>query len=487
MMEVDEIQISEVLDSFVQLKREYQLAAKERKIEFFKPYDWQMEFGNSTAENKQCTLLCANRVGKTFTACATLSYFLTGNYPKWWKGQRFNQPINAIACGVSGESIRDVLQKELIGEVDLKNKKFSGCGLVPLAHISEYLPSPLLRNAIREIKIRWKDTDKFSTLKFRSYEQGPSILGGQVFDVVLIDEEPLHDGLRFYGECLARTATADNGNGGIVLLSFTPESGLTDLVDLIYNNPKPGQFVMNVGWDKAPHISEKVKNQLLAAIPPHLIEAKTKGIPSFGSELIYKFDEKDVVVAPFEIPDYYRVMAGIDFGIGHPAACVFGAINDDTDTEYVYFSWRKADETPPQHAQRINSISRKIRVAYPHDANSREKGSGMLLKDYYTDAGVNMFRQFHNHDKSTFVEPGILEICNRLATGRLKIFSNNRDLISQIKTYRRNPKTGLPIKKDDDLMDAMRYCLIMLKRFGQRKSELGKLETLTSYHPNLRY
>src|SRR6187401_1379105 len=194
-MEPNEIQLSETLDAFVQLKKEYQLAAKERKIEFWSPYDWQIDYANSTLENKQCTLLCANRVGKTFSACSVLSYFLTGNYPKWWKGKVFNHPINAIACGVSGESIRDVLQKELIGIADLKNKKFDGNGLIPVANLDGYIPSPLLRNAIREIKIRWRDTDRFSILKFRSYEQGPSILGGQVFDVVLIDEEPLHDGL----------------------------------------------------------------------------------------------------------------------------------------------------------------------------------------------------------------------------------------------------------------------------------------------------
>lgn len=483
---VDELLREELLDHFVSLKKEYKLANVERKIEFFKPYDWQMEFANATSDSKQCTLLCANRVGKTFTACSVLSYFLTGQYPKWWKGKRFDHPIDAIACGVSGESIRDVLQKELIGTADLKNRKFDGSGLIPLNNLDSFIASPILRNAIREIKIRWKDTELFSTLKFRSYEQGPSVLGGQVFDIVLIDEEPLHDGLRFYGECLARTATADNGNGGIVLLSFTPESGLTDLVDLIWNNPSPGQFVLNVGWDQAPHISASVKAQLLAAIPAHLLEAKTKGIPSFGSELIYKMDNEAVIQA-FEIPDYFRVLAAIDFGIGHPAACVFVAIDDDKDIIYVYHSWSKADEMPSQHAHRTNSVAPKIRVVYPHDANSREKGSGKLLKDYYIEAGINMFRQFCNPDNSNYVEPGILEIQQRLNSQRLFIFNNNRELISQLKVYRRNPKTGLPLKKNDDLIDALRYAVIMAKRFGQRKADVGKVDNIDKYYPDLRY
>ena len=59
--------------------------------------------------------MAANRFGKTECGAAELAMHLTGRYPNWWRGKRFNKPVRAWAAGVTNESTRDVVQAKLVG------------------------------------------------------------------------------------------------------------------------------------------------------------------------------------------------------------------------------------------------------------------------------------------------------------------------------------------------------------------------------------
>ena len=61
------------------------------------------------------------------------TYHLTGNYPEWWEGKRFNSPIVMWACGKKGEKTRDVNQTILLGDY-----KKIGTGLIPKHLIGEW-------------------------------------------------------------------------------------------------------------------------------------------------------------------------------------------------------------------------------------------------------------------------------------------------------------------------------------------------------------
>jgi phage terminase large subunit-like protein len=473
------------LEKYEKLKAELKAAKKHRSIEWFSPYGWQTTFVEATKDNKQLALFAANRVGKTEISCSMLSYHLTGEYPHWYDGFRFDAPITAMACGITGDQIRDVLQYKLIGEIDLLEGKFTGQGLIPTEKLGPYITSTGTKNLLKEIHIRHKAGGN-SKLLFRSYEQGPAIIRGMSLDWIMIDEEPSYDPMKFYAECLARTATGNKNKGGFVVLTFTPENGVTELVDMLLNKRSDGQFVMTVGWDRAPHLDEKTKQQLLKAIPRHLISAKTQGIPNFGDTQVYKTPEEELYMDPFEIPPHFRILAACDFGIRHPFACVFVAHDVDRDVIYIYDGFRASNEVPPQHAHRIYKKQRGVRVIYPHDGENREKGSGETLKSYYVDAGVNMFRPFSNPDDTNFVEPGIMEIELRMQEGRLKVFKYFKEWFDEYRKYHRNPRNGKIVKEGDDLMDATRYAVMSVPRFGQKKSELG-LEYNGLLYPVLDY
>jgi phage terminase large subunit-like protein len=483
MTEQEQEEIPYELERFDQLKRELVAARRFRGIEFWHPYDWQLEFLAATKTCKQIALFAANRVGKTDATCAVLACHLTGDYPDWFDGHRFDFPITSLASGITGDQIRDVLQSKLIGEVDSLNGQFLGGGFIKTEYLGPYIMSSGTKNLLKEVKVKHKNGG-FSTLIFRSYEQGPSIIRGLSLDWILIDEEPNFKGMEFYAECLARTATGNKNKGGFVVITFTPENGITELVDTLLNKRQPGQHVMTIGWDRAPHLDERTKTQLLKAIPRYMLSAKTQGIPNFGDTQIFKVMEEDVVCQPFPIPDYFSLLLGIDFGIAHPFAAVFAAHDRDRDIIYIYDCFKASNEVPAQHAHKITKKCRGIRVIYPQDGDNREKGSGETLRSYYEDAGINMYRQFENLDGSKSVEVGIMEMETRMQEGRLKVFSNLVDWFEEFRKYHRNQKTGKIVKVEDDLMDASRYVIINIARFGQKKQDFNTSE-LTRYYPNL--
>jgi phage terminase large subunit-like protein len=472
------------LQKYEKLTQELKAAKKKRSIDWFKPYGWQNEFIASSLTCKQITLLAANRVGKTECACAMLSYHLTGEYPDDYVGYRFTHPITALASGITGDQIRDVLQSKLIGDMEFKTNTFEGGGLIPTERIGDFMMSTGTKGLLKEARIKHKKG--WSKLMFRSYEQGPAIIRGQSLDWILIDEEPQYKAMEFYGECLARTATANKGKGGFVCLTFTPENGITELVDLILNHRQEGQYVATVGWDRAPHLNEETKEQLLAAIPHYMVSAKTKGIPNFGESQVYKNTEEQIACTPFKIPKHFRVICGVDFGIAHPFAAVFIAHDVDRDILYLYDAFKVKDQVPAQHAHTINSKCENIRIVYPHDANSRDKGSGETLRSYYETAGANMYRMYENLDGTNFVEPGIVELQTRMDEGRFKVFSTLLEWWEEFRRFHRNAKNGKIVKEHDDLMDATRYAAIMAPRFAEQLNQIGK-SVLETYHPTWDY
>jgi hypothetical protein len=60
--------------------------------------------------------IAANRVGKTWGIGGfETTLHLTGDYPEWWEGRRFDHPIEAWVAGDTGQTTRDIVQDALMG------------------------------------------------------------------------------------------------------------------------------------------------------------------------------------------------------------------------------------------------------------------------------------------------------------------------------------------------------------------------------------
>src|SRR5262249_48012933 len=91
-----------------------------------------------------------------------------------------------------------------------------------------------------------------------------------------------------------------------------------------------------------------------------------------------------------------------------------------------------------------------------------EAGSGDTIANLYRSLGVNMLRERATFpDGGNSVEAGVLELIERMQTGRFKIFRHLGDWFEEFRLYHR--KDGKLIKLQDDLLSATRYGVMMLR------------------------
>ena len=163
-------------------------------------YPWQHKFFN--AGKGERLLLTGRGCGKSFVQAFETRCHLTGEYPEWWEGRKFNHSITAWA--------------------------------------SESLQEPLKDLGINEGHVVSKNG--ISSLRFKPYRV-KAWQGGSP-DVITFDGEPP---FQYYTEALTRTLHSD----GIISVAATPDEGMTELIKYFYDNDK---FYMNVSWADTPHM-----------------------------------------------------------------------------------------------------------------------------------------------------------------------------------------------------------------------------------------
>ncbi|MEQ8503680.1 MAG: terminase family protein [Rhodospirillales bacterium] len=188
-------------------------------------YPRHMEFFAAGSDYRERCFLAANRVGKTVGGGYEISCHLTGLYPKWWPGRRFDRPTKCWSAGKTNETTRDIIQAKLLGSVQPRGseKWMDGTGIIPGEMLTK---RPAWKSGVADLvdTIKVKHVSGgYSTLGLKSYQQGRGSFEGTEQDVIWLDEECPED---VYGECLIRTATTD----GLVMLTFTPLMGLTQVV-----------------------------------------------------------------------------------------------------------------------------------------------------------------------------------------------------------------------------------------------------------------
>ena len=197
-------------------------------------YPKHMEF---FAAGRLATERCffgGNRVGKTEGLAFETTCHLTGKYPDWWPGRRWDRPISAIAAGKTNETTFYIVQNAMLGDIRRSSKKAdvlevdrSRAGMIPPGDVvmEDVLWSTSdIATMVKQVYIRYRDSmTEYSMLRVCSYEQGRRAFEGVKVDFAWCDEEVPED---IYSELLVRTATTE----GTVALSFTPLDGMTSVV-----------------------------------------------------------------------------------------------------------------------------------------------------------------------------------------------------------------------------------------------------------------
>lgn len=200
-------------------------------------YPKHMAFFKAGAKYPERCFRAANRIGKTLGGGFELACHLTGEYPDWWEGMRFNRAIRAWAAGKTSETTRDILQYALLGSTKTigNSKTFSGTGIIPGRTIEGATWKQGVPDLADIVRVRHVN-GTVSRLGFKSYNQGRGSFEGTAQHVIMLDEEPPED---IYGECLIRTATTR----GIIMLTFTPLDGMSSVVlEFMPKNDRPGEL-----------------------------------------------------------------------------------------------------------------------------------------------------------------------------------------------------------------------------------------------------
>lgn len=212
------------------------------------------------------------------------------------------------------------------------------------------------------------------------------------------------------------------------------------------------KWAIQIDWDDVPHLSENDKAELIASIPPHQRDARSKGIPALGSGVIYPVSEDDWIVEPFQIPSFWPRAYALDVGWNRTAA-VWGAWDRETDTVYLYDEYYVSEAPPQVHAEAIRARGSWIPGVIDPASRGRSQIDGKALRDAYVDLGLDLM--LANNE----VEAGIFSVYRRLQSRRLRAFSNLQNLRSERRLYRRDEK-GRIVKERDHLMDAERYLIM---------------------------
>lgn len=417
------------------------------------PYPKQREFHAAGRTHRERLLMAANQVGKTLSAGAEVAMHLTGRYPDWWDGYVYRKPPPFWVAGVTSESTRDNPQRILLG----RGSEW-GTGMVPKDALSG---DPAMRRgvagAVDHFECRWGGGGDVSSgnaiCAFKSYDQGREKFQGETLGGIWFDEEPDED---IYTEGLTRT------NVGLmpVMMTFTPLRGITGTVKRFIIDHVPGTHVTQMTLEDAAHYTPEQRAAIIATYPAFEREARTKGIPQLGSGRVFPIDEDEIKIAPFQIPQHWVQIGGLDFGWDHPSAGVKVAWDRDVDCLYITAAHRAREQTPAMFAAAVRPWGEWLPWAWPHDGLQHDKGSGEQLAAQYKQQGLKMLPQRATFEDGSFgVEAGIAEMFDRMQTGRLKVFSHLNQWFEEFNLYHR--QDGLIVKKGDDLMSATRYAMMM--------------------------
>lgn len=234
------------------------------------------------------------------------------------------------------------------------------------------------------------------------------------------------------------------------------------------------KWVMQLTWQDAPHLSEKAKKELLAGYLPHERDARTKGIPQLGSGAIYPISESDIIIDPIRIPDKWPRAYGMDVGWKKTAA-VFGAYDPKSDIWYLYSEYYRGYAEPSIHADGIRARGNWLPGVIDPNSDRKSEAGGTELFTLYDNLGLNLSKANNS------VETGLLDVFQRLSSGRLKVFSHLSNWLSEYRVYRRD-SNGKIVKQNDHLMDATRY-LIMSGTEVMEKPPLDEVEEVPQQRP----
>ena len=307
-----------------------------------------------------------------------------------------------------------------------------------------------------------------SWIQFMTNKMDLDDFGGAALHRIVYDEEPRED---IRKECRMRLIDY----GGEELFCMTPLQGLTWTYHDVYERRHdPHITVVRADMDSNPHLSEESKRLALdqGDLSKEEIKARKEGKFVALEGFVYPdFSDNHLVSPPH--PEHLKgqnIVVGIDPGIRWTAV-VWTAF--DNDNGALVFDEIKVDSrTVEDVAALIRERNAQWKVEpdyYVIDPSARNRSqasaSGEGVESAFQRLGI-----YTTHGQND-LEAGIFQIKRRLQAGSLSISRQCADLIWEFFHYqadKNSEKRYAVIKKDDHLLDALRY-VCMARAWGSPK------------------
>lgn len=302
-----------------------------------------------------------------------------------------------------------------------------------------------------------------SYFDFLSYGQELDMFSGAAKHRLHYDEEPPKD-IRQEGKMRLL-----DYKGADEIFTMTPVIGMSSwMFDEIWEPYQKGTLkngiVVLVDMDDNPYLDPDQKAIAVEGYSKEELEARKKGrFVSFSGMIYNEFQPSVHIIDEREIPKGVEIYVGIDPGIRHMAAVVWTYVNE-AGKMVVFDELSLQGHTVADVCKGIAAINLKHGGIIPNwyvidpAAQNRSHQTGRSDQMEYMDHGVIAILG------QNAVTAGINRVKERFENNHLFIMKNCTVLIDELRKYRwskptrtENDSKEVPVKKDDHLLDALRY------------------------------
>lgn len=210
-----------------------------------------------------------------------------------------------------------------------------------------------------------------------------------------------------------------------------------------------------------PYYPKEEFERAKTAMSKEVFEMRYMGQFRKMSGLIYADFNANHIIEPFEIPESWGRIAGIDFGWNNPFVFLEIAIDND-DNYYIISEYYQQQRTLQEHIK----VIREITEGKSYDAIYCDPSGKQQIEDLKSNISLS-FKEANND-----VFSGIEYINTLIKTNRIKVFKTCKNFLDEIETYHwKEVRNGItkdePEKENDHAMDALRYAIYSCKNIGK--------------------
>jgi lysozyme family protein len=138
------------------------------------------------------------------------------------------------------------------------------------------------------------------------------------------------------------------------------------------------------------------------------------------------------------LPRWWPRIGALDFGWDHPSAAIELAWDTEADVVYVTKAHRASQQTPAMQALALKAWGEWLPFAWARDGRRETlEGAGVALAKQYAAHGLNMLSGHARFaDGSVSVEAGLMDMLDRMQSGRFKVFSTLHAWFEEFRLYR---------------------------------------------------